>query len=194
MRINQRSFFQLRRQIGLTLIELIVFIVIVSVAIVGVLSVLNITVMRSSDPLVQKQAQALAEGLLEEIQTAYFAYCDGADVQLKYARDVADCTDGIGDSYGLDSRETLPTPETRPYDTVKDYAWAEGISTPLDSVLPHEASVSAPAGYTAAVVIGPAALGDITLASGDALLIRVTVTNGNTQAVAEGYKTRQVPQ
>ena len=110
-------------------------------------------------------------------------------MQLKYARDVADCTDGIGDSYGLDSRETLPTPETRPYDTVKDYASAEGISTPLDSVLPHEASVRAPAGYSAAVVIKPASLD-----SADALLIRVTVTNGNTQAVAEGYKTRQVPQ
>ena len=188
MRINQRSFFPLRRQIGLTLIELIVFIVIVSVAIVGVLSVLNITVMRSSDPLVQKQAQALAEGLLEEIQTAYFAYCDGADVQLKYARDVANCTGGVGDTYGAE------TGKTRPFDTIKDYASAADTSTALSSVLPNEASVSAPAGYTAAVVIGPAALGDITLASGDALLIRVTVTNGNTQAVAEGYKTRQVPQ
>lgn len=155
MRINQRSFFPLRRQIGLTLIELIVFIVIVSVAIVGVLSVLNITVMRSSDPLVQKQAQALAEGLLEEIQTAYFAYCDGADVQLKYARDVANCTGG-GDTYGAE------TGETRPFDTIKDYASAADTSTALSSVLPNEASVSAPAGYTAAVVIGPAALGDIT--------------------------------
>ena len=188
MRINQKLFLALRRQIGLTLIELVVFIVIVSVAIVGVLTVLNITVMRSSDPLVQKQAQALAEGLLEEIQTAYFAYCDGADVQLKYANTVANCTGGVGDSYGAESGET------RPFDTVKDYASAAGTSTALSSVLPNELSVDAPAGYTAAVVIGPAALGDIKLASGDALLIRVTVTNGSTQAVAEGYKTRQVPQ
>ena len=54
MRISQRSFFQLRRQIGLTLIELIVFIVIVSVAIVGVLSVLNITVMRLANSAVRE--------------------------------------------------------------------------------------------------------------------------------------------
>lgn len=114
--------------------------------------------------------------------------CDGADVQLKYATDVANCTGGIGDTYGAE------TGETRPYDTVKDYASAADTSTSLSSALPNETSVSAPVGYTAAVVIGPVALGDITLASGDALLIRVTVTNGNTQAVAEGYKTRQVPQ
>ena len=173
----------LGRQIGVTLIELIVFIVIVSVAIVGVLTVLNITVIRSSDPLVQKQAQALAEGLLEEIQTAYFAYCDGADVQLKYANTVANCTGGLGDSYGPEDGET------RPYDTVKDYARAPNDSTTLSPLWENEASLSAPAGYTAAVVIVPADLGGT-----DALLIRVTVTHGNTQAVAEGYKTRQVPQ
>ena len=147
MRINQRSFFQLRRQIGLTLIELIVFIVIVSVAIVGVLSVLNITVMRSSDPLVQKQAQALAEGLLEEIQTAYFAYCDGADVQLKYARDVANCTGGVGDTYGAE------TGETRPFDTIKDYASAADTSTALRAISVRSARSESNKPATAAVLV-----------------------------------------
>lgn len=178
-----------RRQVGMTLIELIMFIVIVSVGIAGILSVLNITVARSSDPLVQKQAQALAEGLLEEIQTGYFANCDGADSQLKYASSVAACTGGIGDSYGPEAGET------RPYDTVIDYASAVNTATTLSSVLPTEASVSAPTGYSASVTIGSAALGDILLGSGDALLINVTVTGpGSTQAIAEGFKTRQVPQ
>ena len=177
-----------RHQSGMTLIELVMFIVIVAVGVVGILSVLNVTVMRSADPLVQKQAQALAEGLLEEIQTGYFAYCDGADVQLKYAKTAAACTGGVGDSYG-------PEPgETRPFDTVMDYASAANKLTALATALPGEAAVAAPAGYAATVTIGPAALGDITQASGDALLIRVVVSSGNTQAIAEGFKTRQVPQ
>lgn len=174
------------RQAGLTLIELIIFIVIVSVGIAGILTVLNITVWHSSDPLVQKQAQALAEGLLEEIETGYFAYCDGADANMKYGNS----TNGLcaTDTYGPKSGET------RPYDSVIHYASAANAATPLDPSL-SEASVSAPTGYSASVTIGPAALGDITLASGDALLIRVTVAGpGSTQAIAEGFKTRQVPQ
>lgn len=177
-----------RRQAGLTLIELIMFIIIVSVGIMGILSVLNVTVWHSSDPLVQKQAQALAEGLLEEIQTGYFAYCDGADVNLKYGKSGNGlCT---ADSYGPKSGET------RPYDSVIHYASAANAATTLSSVLPSEGSVTAPTGYSASVTIGPAALGDITSASGDALLIQVTVTGsgGSPQAIAEGFKTRQVAQ
>ena len=178
----------LRRQRGMTLIELVMFIVIVAVGIAGILSVLNVTVLRSADPLVQKQAQALAEGLLEEIQTGYFAYCDGADEQLKYAKTYTDCDSG-GDTYGPE------TDETRPYNTVKDYASAANTATALATVLPGEAAVAAPAGYAATVTIGPAALGNIAQAvDGDALLIRVVVTSGSTQAIAEGFKTRQVPQ
>ena len=179
----------LRRQRGMTLIELVMFIVIVAVGIAGILSVLDITVMRSADPLVQKQAQALAEGLLEEIQTGYFAYCDGADEKLKYAKTAAQCTGSVGDSYG-------PEPlEMRPYNTVKDYASAANTATALAIELPGEAAVAVPAGYDATVTMVPAALGDIVPAvDGDALLIRVVVTSGNTQAIAEGFKTRQVPQ
>lgn len=177
----------LRRQAGLTLIELIIFIVIISVGLAGILSVLNVTVWHSSDPLLQKQAQALAEGLLEEIETGYFAYCDGADAQLKYAKSAAVCTGGIGDSYGPESGET------RPYDTVKDYA-SLGVSTASPLAFQFD-SILAPSGYSASVTIGPADLGNITAASGDALLIKVTVTGpGSTQAIAEGFKTRQVPQ
>lgn len=173
---------------GVTLIEMIMFIVIVSVGIVGILSVLNVTVARSADPMVQKQAQALAEGLLEEIQTAVFAYCDGADSQLRYATAAASCTGGTGDSYGPE------TGETRPYNSVIDYASAANTATPI-SPTDLSGSLSAPSGYTATVTIGPLALGDIALASGDALLIRVQVSGpGSTTATAEGFKVRQVPQ
>ncbi len=172
------------RQKGFTLIELVMFIVIVSVGIAGILVVFNMTVKASADPLVQKQAQALAEGLLEEIQTASFAYCDPSDPLF---REGSVCT--VNDQYGDYGSET------RPYDTVKDYASAANTPTALSSILPGESPVSTPSGYDASVTIGPASLGGITQASGDALLISVTVTGpGNTTALAEGFKTRQVPQ
>jgi MSHA pilin protein MshD len=62
-----------RAQAGLSLIELIMFIVIVSVALVGILSVLNLTTMRSADPVVRKQTLAVAEAMMEEILSKNFS-------------------------------------------------------------------------------------------------------------------------
>ena len=53
------------RQRGLSLIELIMFIVIVGSALAGVLSVLNFTTKSSADPMVRKQALAIAEQIRE---------------------------------------------------------------------------------------------------------------------------------
>jgi MSHA pilin protein MshD len=55
------------RAAGTTLIELIVALVIVGIAVAGVLTVYVSTVRRSADPMVQQQAQFLAEAYLEEI-------------------------------------------------------------------------------------------------------------------------------
>ncbi|MDO9365874.1 MAG: prepilin-type N-terminal cleavage/methylation domain-containing protein [Methylotenera sp.] len=56
-----------RRPSGFTLIELVIFIIIVSVAVVGILSVMNTVVKSSADPMIRKQAAALADSILEEI-------------------------------------------------------------------------------------------------------------------------------
>lgn len=61
-------------QRGMTLIELIVFIVVVSVGLAGVLTVFSVTVRNSADPLVVKQALAVADSMLEEILLKDF--CD----------------------------------------------------------------------------------------------------------------------
>ncbi len=61
-----------RPDAGFTLIELIIFIVVVSAGLAGILSVMNTTVKSSADPMVRKQAIALAESVLEEVlQKAY---------------------------------------------------------------------------------------------------------------------------
>lgn len=68
------------RQRGVTLIELIVFIVIISTALAGILLVMNQVTVRSADPLVHKQALAIAESMLEEVQLQALAptSCTGA--------------------------------------------------------------------------------------------------------------------
>lgn len=52
---------------GFTLIELIIFIVVVGAGLAGILSVTTTSIKASADPLVRKQALAIAESLLEEI-------------------------------------------------------------------------------------------------------------------------------
>lgn len=61
-----------RQPRGFTLIELIFFIVVVSVALAGILKVMDTTVKSSADPMLRKQAIALAESILQEVlQKAY---------------------------------------------------------------------------------------------------------------------------
>lgn len=57
----------IKRQAGVTLIELIVYIAIVSVGIAGILSVMTTTTRYSAAPMLRKQALAVAESLLEEV-------------------------------------------------------------------------------------------------------------------------------
>lgn len=67
------------RVAGFSLIELVFFIVVVSVGLAGVLSVSDVSVRSSADPMVRKQAIALAESILEEILQKDFADPDGVD-------------------------------------------------------------------------------------------------------------------
>lgn len=62
-----------RPQRGFTLIELIIFIVVVGVGVAGVLSVYTTSIKSSADPMVRKQAVAIAESLLEEIVQKEYA-------------------------------------------------------------------------------------------------------------------------
>ena len=50
---------------GFTLIEVIIFIVVVGAGLAGILSVSTTVVKSSADPMVRKQAAALADSILE---------------------------------------------------------------------------------------------------------------------------------
>ena len=65
---------------GFSLIELVIFMIIVSIAVVGVLSVINQTAKSSADPMVRKQAAALADSILEEVLLKEYTDPDATEV------------------------------------------------------------------------------------------------------------------
>lgn len=69
-----------RRTQGFTLIEMLFFIVIVGVGLAGVLSVFQRSVAASGDPVMRKQAIAIAESMMEEIMLTEYANPTGGDV------------------------------------------------------------------------------------------------------------------
>ena len=71
--------FERRKSLGLSLVELIVFIVIVSASVAGIIGVITVTTRSSADPMIHKQALAIAEAVLEEVQLLPFTYCDPDD-------------------------------------------------------------------------------------------------------------------
>lgn len=66
------------REIGATLVELVVSIVVISFGLAGVLLVMNRNISSSGDPMVQHQAIAIAEAYLEEILAKDFCDPDNA--------------------------------------------------------------------------------------------------------------------
>ena len=187
-----------RKSRGLSLVELIVFIVIVGVAVAGVLGALNVSTRASADPVIQKQALAVAEAVLEEVQLMPFTYCDPDDPQAATALSAAvgatGCT-AAASVENLGAEATPPYgPETRlgattPYDNVNDYN-GFGVGPGITDIT--GAAITGLGAYTATVSVASQALGAIP--ASDSLLITVTVTGpGNTIATLHGYRVRYAP-
>ena len=66
----------------MSLIEVVVFIVVLGIAFAGILALYNRLTSASVDPLVRKQALAIASSLLEEIELRAFTYCDPDDANV----------------------------------------------------------------------------------------------------------------
>ena len=182
------------RSRGITLVELIVFIVIVSVAVTGVLTALDIANRASTDPMIQKQALAIGEALLEEVQLQPFTYCDPDDANAASALNAGECTGGAN---GPNDENKLPlgpeTGETRTgatlFDNVSDY---NGLSMGPGITDLSGAAIAGLGAYSATVAVANQALGAVP--ASDALLITVTVTGpANTTVVLHGYRVRYAP-
>jgi MSHA pilin protein MshD len=184
-------------QRGISLIELIMFIVIVSVALVGILTVMNVTTKGSADPLVHKQALAIAESLIEEVELMPLTICDPNDVNAASAVTSVDCTGGTN---GPNDESKLPLgPEAgeargsfaSPYDNVSDYNGFNMTGAAIQDIAGN--SIVGLGGYTASVVVGTTGCAGI--AFPNALPIMVTVTGpDNLPVVLDGCRTRYSPQ
>ncbi|HVY06677.1 MAG TPA: type II secretion system protein [Burkholderiales bacterium] len=190
------------RQRGVSLIEVIMFIIIVSIGVTALLAVFSTTVRKSSDPLIQKQMLAIAEALLEEVQSKPFTYCDPDDANATTATRAIVGTGGCATDAQNDNK-THPTSETRtsttnPFDNVGDYGGTTGSITisPISDV--SGTAISGLGAYSAQIAIAAQALGTVAATDGDgapqSLAITVTVTGpGGATMSLQGYRTRYAP-
>ncbi len=187
------------RQRGVTLIELIVFIVIITVGLMGILSVINVTTRSSADPMLRKQLQTIAEGLMEEVQAQPFTWCDPDDTQAASATsnivDPTGCTSAaLVEGVGREGSETRIS-TTQPFDNVSDYDSLSGATYGLgdatNTIKNISGNAAAPLGYTASIAVAESGLNGI--AASESLLITVTVTRGTESLTLEGYRTRYAP-
>ncbi|MHB1083577.1 MAG: type IV pilus modification PilV family protein [Thiobacillus sp.] len=177
-------------QRGLSLIELLVFIVVVGIAVTGVLSVYSLNARTSVDPMIRKQAVAIAESLLEEVLAKPYTYCDPDDPNVSTATSAAGCT--VNETaMGPEAGETRYSNLT-PYDNVNDY---NGFNMPAPPGIIDLTGnpVTGLAGYSALVQVQPA--GTFTgIPAGETLRVTVTVTApGNLGVTLSGHRTRYAP-
>lgn len=179
-----------REQTGVTLIELVIFIVIVSLAVAGILAVMNMTIRHSSDPLVRKQAIAVAESLMEEVALHSFTFCDPSDANFFTAADNTGCAVAANDQSTLvwqagESRYN----NANPYDNVADYNGftMTGI-TGIDGT-----AIAELANYNAAVAITNVGA-TFGLGATEVLQIVVTVTSGAESVSVTSFRFRYAPQ
>lgn len=200
-----RRFNIHRRQGGISLVELIMFVVIVGVAVVGVLSIFNIATQKSADPAARKQLQAIAEAMLQEVQLMPFTYCDPDDANAATAGAAsvggANCAATV-EAIGPEAGETRYN-AANPFDNVNDYhGFDTNTAAPSGIADLSGTAIAGLAGYRAQVTVTAQALGPggSLVAANDgngrpqSLLIEVTATSPRGETLSlSGYRTRYAP-
>jgi Tfp pilus assembly protein PilV len=132
------------RERGLSLVELIMFIVIVGAAVAGIIAVISRTTQSSADPMVRKQALAIAEAMMEEVRLQPFTYCDPDDPTA------ATATLGSGGSIAFRAAAQAGAASgvvnltiNQPAGTVQNDVMVASIG-----IRPDTATVTPPAGWT----------------------------------------------
>lgn len=189
------------RQRGLSLVELVIAIMIVSVSVVGVLMVFDNSVRHSADPMVRKQAVAIAEAMLNEVLAQAYTYCDPQDVANEAATPpagTAACTGGAAGSQdrGGGTLGPQPTSEGRfnatdPFDNVADYHGyaTSGVVYGMDNGSDRIVSLD---GYSVSVTVtrDGATFG---LPADAALRVNVQVSGRGDTITLSGWRFRYAP-
>jgi len=183
------------RQRGLTLVELVLFIVLTGIAFGALLLAINQFVRGSADPLIRKQALAIAESLMDEVSLMPFTFCDPDDANSSTATSSAVGAGGCATTsedtaIGAEAGEARGSTST-PFDNVSDY---NGFSmSGIRSIEAPAVVISGLGGYSASVTVAQAGA-DLTLPAAEVLRITVTVTPPSGDAVVlDGYRARYAP-
>lgn len=174
-------------QRGLSLIETVIFIAVLGIGIAGLAVLYNQLTLASVDPVVRKQAVAIATSLMEEVQLRPFTFCDPDDPAVFTAGSPAGCA--TPEVIGTEGGETRYGPTF--FDNVSDYAGPPDMIGSIQDIT----GATVVTGYSAQIRI-VAAGGDFPAAipADEALRITVTVTGpANTQVVLQGYRLRYAP-
>ncbi|MBX3619225.1 MAG: prepilin-type N-terminal cleavage/methylation domain-containing protein [Rhizobacter sp.] len=186
---------------GLSLIELVIAIMIISVSVAGVLMVFGNSVRHSADPLVRKQAVAIAEAMLNEVLAQPFTYCDPQDAANDAPTppaSTAACTGGAAGSQDKGGGALGPQPAsegrfnpTDPLDNVADYHGytSNGVIYGLDDGANRIAALD---GYSVAVTVTRAGA-TFSLPADAALRVDVRVTGRGDSVTLTGYRFRYAP-
>lgn len=170
---------------GLTLIELLLFVVVVSIALTAMLQVFVTATRGSADPLIRRQALAIAESLLREVELMPFTWCDPTDANVETTLDASGCAT-LPESMGPEGGQTRYGPAY--FNNVNDYAGfsMNGIRDVTNT------AVAGLTGYNASISVTAAALDSTP--STEALKITATVTgpDGSTLSL-QGWRTRYAP-
>jgi MSHA pilin protein MshD len=138
---------------------------------------MRLTTVASTDPMRDKQALAIAESLLEEIESQAFSYCDPEDANAATATTAAGCatTPQVAGATAGESRYAEPR-----FDNVGDYH-----SFTMNGIVDIQNNAIAGLGsYNASVT---------EVLTGDEMRIDVTVTSGTTSITLTGYRYRFAP-
>jgi MSHA pilin protein MshD len=181
-----------RRSRGLSLIELVVFIVVIAIGIGGIVASYGQYTKTSVDPIVRKQALAVAESLLEEVALQPFTYCDPSDPAVHTATSAtpAQCP-MLLEAVGPEPGQTRTG--ANPFNNVNDYHGSAMTGAAMTDIT--GAAVPSLAAYNASVSVS-ASTGELPnlLSNSDALRIVVTVSGPAGVSVAlQGYRLRYAP-
>lgn len=173
------------RQRGLSLVEVVIFIVVLGIGLAGMAVIYNQLTLASVDPVVRKQAVAIANSLMEEIQLRPFTLCDPDDPNV-FTAPVPPCA--TPEVIGVEGGETRYADPR--FDNVSDYHnFADSIKDIYD------VPISGLSGYSARVDIINAGTDFTPAVPADAALrVTVTVTGpANVRVILQGYRLRYAP-
>jgi MSHA pilin protein MshD len=178
------------RHRGISLVESIVFIVVVSIGVTGVVILFNQLTRSSVDPVVRKQALAIATSLLEEVQLRGYTWCDPDDTAVFSATSAAGCT--VPEVIGPEGGETRYADPR--FDNVSDY---DGFSMAGANLRDVTGTVIAGLGsYSASVSVTQPAGASLlpSVPAADQRLIVVSVSGpAGVNVSLSGYRTQYAP-